>query len=229
MKTRLFPFFCLGVLSGLVSCLAATGGLANAFAARRMLGPETWAHVIRIENAEPTSHCGVVVYAVVFEAAGLLWFYNEAHGTQSLSLRVGDLDREKADISPLLREIEPGFTRWWVMHADKNEEASPALKNACFIESLAAIRTHSPRDATPYLLSWYRSAPNGVVGHTVLVYALDGEVEVLDPSVRGRVRRARCSVAQGALRLAQYLYGHEVVDARLIPVFPAEWRSLPPG
>ncbi|HEY4990003.1 MAG TPA: hypothetical protein VII09_09360, partial [Opitutaceae bacterium] len=96
---------------------AVPDGLADAVAARAMLGSETWARLVLIRNANPGVGWsrGVyprTVYAVVFEMSGILWFYTDTNGTQSLSLTLGTLDRDKAAPGRLFRAIDRGFTRW---------------------------------------------------------------------------------------------------------------------
>ena len=46
-----------------------------------------------------------ILHALVFELAGMLWFYTAEDGTQSFSLRIDRLDAEKADFGPMLRDI----------------------------------------------------------------------------------------------------------------------------
>src|SRR5580698_4757854 len=84
------------------SVVAAPEGLADARAARAMLGGLIWSRLVRIENTAPQTgwHRSAyprVVYAVVFEVSGILWFYTATDGTQSLSLTRGTAARDEAD------------------------------------------------------------------------------------------------------------------------------------
>src|SRR5438128_6171915 len=83
--------------------------------AQALLGPDTWSEVIQIGNASLSSTYPKKLHALVFEFAGLLWFYTDCDGTQSFSLRKNRLAEEKADFAPLLRDIDPGFLRWDVV------------------------------------------------------------------------------------------------------------------
>jgi len=99
---------------------APPAGLRDAIAARALLGPAIWARVVRIDNAGPRgagprNAYPLTVYATVFELSGILWFYCDADGTQSLSVRRGSPEADKADPGPLLRAISGQFGAWgWV-------------------------------------------------------------------------------------------------------------------
>ena len=86
-----------------------------------MLGNGTWGRLVRIENSTPRGFTGRsayprIVYAYVFELSGILWFYTDADGTQSLSLTRGTVARDAADPGPALPgPWIRGFTGWrWV-------------------------------------------------------------------------------------------------------------------
>ncbi len=150
--------------------LGAPEGLRDARAARAMLGNGIWARVVRIDNTGPRpawrrSLYPRIVYALVFELSGILWFYTDRDGTQSLSLTLGTADRDKAAPGPLFRAIDPGFASWsWVGDAAAGPAAEPP--NACFVESVAALlqrmavegrrrrRRFSPTTWTPRPAAW---------------------------------------------------------------------------
>jgi hypothetical protein len=174
----------------LVSPLAS--GQRELEAARRaaeLLGPEVWSQVLQIERrAEPR-----IAYATVFELGGLLWLYDPACGTQSLSLHRDQLAREKANLHPLLRAVEPRLTRFVALPpAPAQFDRAAALPNGCFVESYAAWRERS-RLADPVLearlLSYYVLRSGRLQGHTVLTYLTPTGVFVLDPAVDHHVPR----------------------------------------
>ena len=118
----------------------------------RLGGPRGRRQANLVEGVRPR-----VLHALVFEFSGILWFYTDTDGTQSLSLRKGRLDEDKADLGPLLRDIEPGFTRWRALPEEsKRADVTTAeeLPNGCFIESVAAgverliLRPRPEMDAT---------------------------------------------------------------------------------
>jgi|UniRef100_UPI004049449A hypothetical protein len=159
--------------------------LAAAHHARRMLGPDVWSKVLRIENTNPHSPYPVTVYATVFETGGILWFYNGMNGTQSLSLHHGRLAEEKQELASLLREIDPGFTRHEVLPLAVAEfaRAKDELPAGCFIESVAALHDLLNR-AVPIrhvrLLIYYLPFQGRVRGHTVLTYETDTGTFAID-------------------------------------------------
>ena len=226
----------------IVVCLlvgAANGRGADSFslaAARRAqaeLGPEIWSEVIRIENAAVLSAYPRTVHALVFELAGILWFYTASDGTQSLSLRRGRGAEDKADLSPLLRAIEPGFARWRVVPEGPGLPARTPrddLPNGCFIDSVAVLRTRRERgDPAPgaQLLSYYINTSDGCRGHTVLTYATDSGIAVIDPAKPGSTRKFPAAVAADALSLAREIGGDHVVRARWLPFDLATSPSAP--
>src|SRR5580698_3719741 len=161
MRSLLAAAFLLGI----PLAASASDGLSSAFAARTMLGPTVWSRVVRIENTEPQrefrrSPYPREVYALVFELSGILWFYSDSNGTQSLSLRTGALDGDKANPGPLFLAIDRGFAGWsWVDDGSQpRRQAHGAPPNACFIESVAAlfrrVAAGGQADA-PRLLSYY--------------------------------------------------------------------------
>ena len=99
-----------------------------------MLSPGlTWSRVVRIENSAPAGflHRGAyprVVYATVFEVSGILWFYTDTDGTQSLSLTTNTAARDEASPGALFLAIDRGFTRWsWVAGPAPRGGGGPGL------------------------------------------------------------------------------------------------------
>ena len=220
----------------LISAALAAGAAAktasspagDAAAARELLGSAAWARIIRIENARPAgllsrgSYPGVV-YGVVFEMRGILWFYTGTDGTQSLSLRRGTTERDEADPGPLLRQIDPGFQSWsWVDEARlPRPPASYRPPNACFIESVAALRRRlslGERSDFPSLLSYYVTTRAGVLGHTVLLFSSEAGLMALDTEVSDRPVPVPTEVGTDPRRVSSYLRGGPVTSARLLPM-----------
>jgi hypothetical protein len=202
----------------LVFLLLASGALASqrtAQQARALLGPEIWARVLRIENAGRHSRYPATVYATVFEFAGILWFYTDTDGTQSLSLYRDQLDREKADIRPLLRAIDPGFGPF----ADVTDAgpraggAIPALPNGCFIESVAALEARllqGERITRAALLCYYPREGAALPGHTVLAYETERGLFVIDPAQAA----APMEIGRGSLASAPLEIARATLDSR---------------
>jgi len=158
-----------------VAC--ASSSLDDASGARARLGPSVWSQVVRVENTAPHSPYPRELYALVFEAAGRLWFYTGSEGTQSFSLRRNQLAAEKADFAPLLRAIDPGFTTFQIVDTATNGQRAGRtegpLPNGCLVESLAALRDRLARGELieqARLLLFYFEADGAPHGHTVLEY-----------------------------------------------------------
>jgi hypothetical protein len=192
---------------------AAEASLASARQARQMLGPAGWACVLRIENTNPRSSYPAEVYATVFEFDNILWFYTETDGTRSLSRQLGRLAEDKADLQPLLKRIDPGFTRFEPVPDTGVQFASARshLPNGCFIDSVVALQesfdagvplTHAA------LLSYYTTVNGRRRGHTVLVYETPDGCFFVD---RARSRRARpvglAGIDDDALVVARAVHG----------------------
>jgi hypothetical protein len=202
--------------------------LDNARRAQALLGAGRWSRVIRVENTAGHRRYPATVYALVFEEAGILWFYTDADGTQSLSLHPGRLAEEKADLAPLLREIEPGFAAHAILPeaADDLAAGGGALPNGCFVESLAALSDRvrgGELIARARLLNCYVDTPGGRRGHTVLTYETPRGVFLLDPGRSLTPRSVPREWADDALALAgAALQGVRVAQARWVPT------TLPP-
>lgn len=209
----------LPLLFLLITCGAADDSLLHARRARALLGDGVWSRVLRIENHARSSVYPRQLHALVFEFSGRLWFYTDANGTQSLSLYADRLASDKADLGPLLREIEAGFGDWRTLAVP---DAGPGpLPNGCFIESLAAARArmHSGVQLTdPQLLSYYIKSGRELRGHTVLVYRDQGELTIFDPAQPNRDFALRQASIQDAVALARRIEGPQVSTARFLPV-----------
>ena len=224
--------FALGFF--LVAALRADDSLTHARQAQAMLGPDVWSRVIRIENEGPAHRYPRTLHALVFELDGLLWFYTDADGTQSFSLRRDRLAEEKADFGPLLHDIEPGFRRWHEVPAAAGAApvARGPLRNGCFIESVVAWRSVGGGAAEPQLLAYYEDTPSGVHGHTVLTYERGGRPEVFDPEPPARRVKFSATEPRDALALARAFGGRAVSKARLLPLHlpaPREAVVAAPG
>jgi hypothetical protein len=220
-------------------------GLSDAAAARSMLGGDTWSRLVRIENANPRgilsrSSYPRTVYALVFELSGILWFYTDADGTQSLSLTRNTVARDEADPGPLFRSIDRGFTTWsWVEGAAvPRGPASRRPPNACFVESVSALLQRlavGGEAASPRLLSYYVDTPGGRLGHTVLLFGTSAGLFAVDPEDSDRPERLPAELGGDPGALSAYLRGGPVAAARTIPIerprnssSPGQWAALPP-
>jgi hypothetical protein len=208
-----------------VTCPGADDSLAHARRAQLLLGSDVWSRIIRIENTARHSPYQERLHALVFELAGILWFYTEADGTQSFSLHRNRLAEEKADFGPLLRDIEPGFVRWTVVPASPLDaiESNPGadLRNGCFIESYALLRrllACGVAVAQPRLLSYYARDVRRRQGHTVLAYVVAGQVVIVDPVNPETKRGFPAALASDPRKLARALLGLGVSDARVLPL-----------
>jgi hypothetical protein len=142
------------ILAALILATAAAraDSLASAELARALLGPGVWSRVLRIENQATTTSYPRRFDALVFEFADRLWLYADGSGTQSLSLSVGQLEHDKADLGPLLLGVSRGFTRFQDVtdrlprpdprHPEPapGEAAAGRLPFGCFINALAGAR-----------------------------------------------------------------------------------------
>jgi len=213
ISRRWLPVFALGVMV----VVRASPTLPHVRQAQVMLGSDTWSRIVAIENVAPRSEYPRELHALVFELAGLLWFYTPVDGTQSFSLHLNALAAEKADFGPLLRAIEPGFRAWREVEAEDVGPSGARLPNGCFIESVVALRDRIeagelPRQ--PRLLSYYIGTTSGLKGHTVLAYEKDDHIAVVDAAQPERTIRVPRSRAGDPLRLARAFEGKRVTRAR---------------
>ncbi|HNC23160.1 MAG TPA: hypothetical protein PLU52_03060 [Opitutaceae bacterium] len=200
--------------------------------ARDLLGPDTWAEVLQIENRNPSSAHPAAMDALVFEQGGILWFYTPGEGTQSLSLYRNHAEADKADLAPLLAAIDPAFVGHRVIpEAERPLQLGAAgpLSNACFIECIARWRTKVARGdpaSHPRLLSCYAETEAGLRGHTVLVYETEDGLEVLDPAARRPKRYPRSWRENPMALAASVLTDEKVVKARWVTVDGAPTTQL---
>ena len=217
--------------------------LSNERAVRDMLGADSWARIIKIDNSHPRGQWRYrvyprTIYALVFELSGILWLYTDMDGTQSFSLTLGTLARDKADPGPLLRAIEPGIGGWeWV--SDASGSPSPAKSdppNACFEESLQAFSRRLAVGAetmSPRLLFYYVNTPNGTLGHTVLLYGTREGLFSIDPQVSPIPIEVPPRLGDNLRSISEFLRGGPVTSARSLPLAapkadqPGRWASIP--
>ena len=214
----------LALLVGCTPALLADRSLENAQRAQEMLGREVWSQVITIRNETRGGVYPRTVHALVFELAGLLWFYTDVNGTQSFSLHQNRLEQEKADFGPLLRDIDAGFRSWVVKERPTGSPGrwlSGELRNGCFIESVAALRQRvfsGEKIESPRLLSYYVDTNTGRRGHTVLAYDVGGRVEIVDPARSGSSAGFARADGGDAMALARMVEGPDIVSARFLPL-----------
>jgi len=235
----------LALLPAAAGFARASDGLTDALAARSMLGPDVWARVVRIENgaargALRRSPYPSTVYALVFELSGILWFYSDADGTQSLSTRRSSLDADKADPGPLFRAISDRFGSWAWVDDPPGWRAPPPMPppNACLIECVAALRRRiavGEEAGSPRLLFFYVDTPNGRLGHTVLLIGSGAGLTAVDPAKPEDPIRLPAYLGANARSVSRYLRGGEVASARILPIGApgetrraARWAALPP-
>jgi hypothetical protein len=224
---------------------ATPEGLRDARAARAMLGDGIWARVVRIDNtgrrhAWRRSVYPKVVYALVFELSGILWFYTDLDGTQSLSLTLGTAEGDKAAPGPLFRAIDPGFASWaWVGDAAAGPADTAAdPPNACFVGSVAALLQRMALGGeaeAPALLSYYVDTPSGRLGHTVVVFGTRKGLTAVDPGTRAQPVLIPAAMDGDPRSISAYLWGKPVAAARLLPIWfaggapsPGAWAALRP-
>lgn len=210
-----------------VSAFGGTSSsLENVQRARLLLGSDVWSHVVRVENIARSSVYPRTVYALIFETSGILWFYTDVDGTQSLSRHRHNLAAEKTNLMPLLQAVEPGFARYDIVPSDAMERvrASASLPNGCMIESLAAARKLvdegvDVRRAT--LLSFYFNVNRSVHGHTVLAYESSDGAFLFDPADPAQRFRVGDHLPEEPMMLASKL------DRPGVSIFKARTLSIP--
>lgn len=220
---RSFSAAALWFLSVTVVLAGESPDLTNARRAQAILGADVWSQVIRIENTGHTAKYPRTVHALVFEVAGILWFYHDGEGTQSFSLRRGRLEAEKADFAPLLADIHAGFTRWTVVPSTEpvTVGAPGSLRNGCFVESIANLRDRVVNGGVadrPKLLSYYCGSARIRPGHTVLTFETNDGVVAIDPVEPNRLRTFPLELANSATALSSALLGRMVSKALFVPL-----------
>jgi hypothetical protein len=200
--------------------------LENAQRARTLLGPGVWSRIIRVENSADHSVYPRTVYALVFELSGILWFYTDTNGTQSFSLHRHSLLAEKADFTPLLRDIELGFESYEIVPGDKTRERQGSKKPlpfGCLIESVAAARALIDRGEPMQrveLVWFYFNAYRSLQGHTVLAYEGTEGAYLVDPAYPTRRLRVGEKLPDEPMVLAQSLKvaGLTILKARQLSI-----------
>lgn len=207
-----------------VAPLLGASPLVHAQRAQALLGEERWSQVIRIENTNRASAYPQEVFALVFELGGVLWFYTDHDGTQSLSLRSNELAADKRELPRLLRAIDPGFLRHEVVPRPAVFESGPRrghLPNGCLIESYAQLRARLAAGepiANARLLSVYYRASGERAGHTVLTYETPSGTYLFDPARPAFKRRVSASLRADALDVGRAVrWPFIVTDARWVP------------
>ncbi len=233
---RIAPLAALWFLSVTLLLAGERADLVNARRAQAVLGTDVWSQVIRIENTRSSEKFGRTVHALVFEVAGILWFYHDGEGTQSFSFHRGRLEAEKADFAPLLADIHAGFTRWTVLPADPAVKAGEpgSLLNGCFVESVANLRDRVIEGGVanrPKLLSYFHGSARIRPGHTVLTFETEAGVVVIDPVEPHRPRVFSGELAKSATALSSALLGRLVSKALFVPLgeFAAELATRSVG
>jgi hypothetical protein len=214
--------------------LADPKPLASTLLARRaaaMLGPTVWKQVIVIRNSSRTGPYPRLLGGVVFEMSGILWLYTPFDGTQSLSLQLGQTAADRQNLGPLLRQIDPGFTRWEFDRLDGSAgDSGPVPPHACFLECLELLRLRLAAGITtsdPRLLSYYIAAQGGLVGHTVLTFETGEGPMVIDPHFPKKRIRIRVTRPDDAKSVADFMRG-DIVSARWVAVDPTTFAAVPP-
>lgn len=220
---RIFSSAALWFLSVTVALAGESTDLTHARRAQVILGADVWSQVIRIENTGSTAKYPRTVHALVFEVAGILWFYHDGEGTQSFSLHRGRLEAEKADFSPLLAGIHAGFTRWTVVPSTEpvTVGAPGSLRNGCFVESIANLRDRVVSGGVanrPQLLSYFYHSARIRPGHTVLTFETNDGVVAIDPVEPNRLRTFPLELANNATALSSALLGRLVSKALFVPL-----------
>jgi hypothetical protein len=220
---RISSLLALWLLCSVVSFASETLSLTHARQAQALLGADVWSRVIVVKNEGSTSRYPRTVHALVFELAGILWFYNDADGTQSFSTYRGRLEQDKADFAPLLREINRGFSSWTVIAPDftLSVDQKAGLLNGCFVQSVANLRARLVSGAEvshPQLLSYYAGSGSRIAGHTVLTYETAEGVQVIDPIDPARPMLYPREFSRNAVALGTALVGRVVQKAVWLPI-----------
>lgn len=172
---------------GLGAGAACADSRESAFWGKELLGPDTWSRVVLVENAEPIVRFPSRFYGLVFEFEGVLWFYTESDGTQSLSQQFGQIRADKKNYLSLVRELHHGFARITDAASDEPPLASlldNTLPRGCFLYCLLNWRRLEKLGAPSraQLLTYYVNAVDGPRGHTLLLYQYGKKHYLYDPA-----------------------------------------------
>ncbi|MFO1447532.1 MAG: hypothetical protein U1F61_05200 [Opitutaceae bacterium] len=232
------PTLLLLIVVSLLIAAPLKASLEDVRHAQALLGPGTWSQLIRIDNDRPTTVHPKKTYGLVFEFNGILWFYSAGDGTQSLSLYTGRVNQDRANLLPLLQEINPGFGRFKVIDDELFVPAvNRTLPNGCFLESMAAARVRAARGETMEqagILLYYAATGTRVAGHAVFAFKTPGGVFV-DDSARTRSARIGEKWMDSPIELARSYepdLKDRLVQARLVPVSasnPASGYAVAPA
>ncbi len=134
---------------------------------------DTWARVVRIDNSRPRDVLRrgpypKVVYALVFELSGILWFYTDVDGTQSLSLTRNTVDARPGRSRPALPGHRPGLPpmglggrrRGW-SGARRPQAPQCLLRGKRGGAAASRMAAGGAAQAPPMLLSYYVDTPGG--------------------------------------------------------------------
>jgi hypothetical protein len=202
--------------------------LASACLARALLGPGVWSRVLHIENQRTNPRHPAQFHALVFAIEDRLWLYDPLEGTRSLSRYAGRLEQDKADLTPLLRAVLPGFVRvddvTGKLPAPDSTPVAPAragsLSFGCFVKCILRWRTlqdgPTPPDAAG-VLAFYFDTGVGQRGHSVLVYGENGHRYVYDPEDGETARLSSTGPDPTPLQMAREICTlQRPFDARLL-------------
>lgn len=219
VRVALFALLCLMLT---LPAKAALPGLSDVLAARRLLTEGSWSKILRIETREPGRARSSYSFGLVFELASALWLYQPEKGTQSLSTRLANTEKDKEELGLLLSEAVPNYQNW---KEEKSEVKVPARYvplNACFIESVALLRSQRRKGvvmAETRLFSLYYTRQGRQFGHTVLYFESAGEAYLLDPAHPETPRRLNREQTQDKRLAAQVIAGKlPVTNVRELPI-----------
>jgi hypothetical protein len=214
------------VFLGFPPASVRAGDAESVALARALLSPQHWSQAIVIRNPKRAGSLPSRVHAAVFAFDGVLWLYLPRQGTQSLSHRRGRIERDRANLLPLLQEIHPEFTGYEVDPAPPPVAPAgdpPKLRNGCFVESLHALtrlRSAGIVLLDSGLFTYYVQGPKGLQGHTGLLFQTPEGVFFWDPDEPARPRRITVG-ADNPDQVAREVRGNarwHVVRTQFLPI-----------
>ncbi len=210
----------------LTSPLAAAPHLRDVAQVRGLLSAAgLWTRVVEVVQKTAGEVYPKVFHAVVFEFNSALWFYTPHDGTQSLSQYQGQTEKDKRELSTLVREVVPEMG---AIHEEPVTEAAARNprhpENGCFVESIAALvaeQKRTPGLTEPQLFSYYCQTAQGVQGHTVLCYRQGTQGYVIDRTLSETPRQVPLSMLHDGRRLARWLDPERpIVRTRFLAIRP---------